>query len=146
MDENNKNQDHFSIISTSGWSKSVREKRQADEEKRHSEIKVIEGKLIEEIKKRNAESRKLIKGIGFFFVLPIWALSIFIKSSAYDLLLTIIFWLSFIATTFLWIRYEHYKKAGIQICRGCLEEFALKENNSDKLCPYCGSGNSSAYL
>ena len=141
-DNNNKEKSRFTIMPTSGWGKVAAQKKKAEQDT----IRPHESKLVEVVKKRNAEARKLIKQIGLFALLPIWILSILIKSSTYHLLLNLIFWLSFVAGTLLWFRYEHYRKAGIQICKNCLEEFVPKENDLDKLCPYCGSGNSAAHL
>ena len=140
--DNNKEQSRFSVMPTSGWSEVAAQKKKAEQDT----IRPHESKLVEVVKKRNAEARKLIKQIGLFALLPIWILSILIKSSTYHLLLNLIFWLSFVAGTLLWFRYEHYRKAGIQICKNCLEKFVPKENDLDKLCPYCGSGNSAANL
>ena len=141
-ENNNKEKSHFSIMPTSGWSKAAEQKRKAERDA----IRPHESKLVEGVKKHNAEAQKLIKQIGLFVILPIFILSILIDSYSHQWMFNLVFWLSFVAGTLLWFRYEHYKKAGVVICKNCLKEFVPKENDLDKLCPYCGGGNSAAYL
>ncbi len=117
----------------------------AEKQKRLAESKERESRLVNEIKARNAKVRQLIKFIGLLFVLPVWIIVSIISQPNYVLLL-VVFFLSSIAGTFLWFAYDYYKRAGIRICKSCLEEFVPQENDIDKKCPYCGSGNSAAYL
>lgn len=113
------------------------------EQKRTTDIKSQEEPLVAEIKKHNAELRRWIKFAGIFgTVLLIALILVGIKNRGTEA------WLIVIVLTIgllLLAKYDSLKKRGILKCKNCGEEFALRENNFDKKCPYCNAGNSAAY-
>jgi len=146
MDNLNSNKQINESAENDSWGLEIRTgigKRVA-EEKRIADIKSQEEPLVAKIKTHNAELRRWIKRMGIFtMILLIALIFVGIKSRSTEA------WLIVIVLTIgllLLAKYDNLKRRGILRCKNCGEEFALRDGDSDKKCPYCGQGHSAAYL